>query len=133
MTRKTHRVTVNILGPPQILLAGVPLSLNHQKARALLFFLAATEHAHTRDYLATLLWSETSTTNARHSLRSSLYRLRQAIQREKSDEILASDGDLIYLQPDTYECDLSKFHHMAAAGDEQSLSRAVGLYRGSLL
>src|SRR5574341_268287 len=127
------RVTINILGAPEILISGTALSVNHQKASALLFFLAATGQAHTRDYLATLLWSETGTSNERHSLRSSLYRLRQAIQPDEADEMFVTNGELLYPQPDSYECDVSKFDRLLAEGDEQSLSQAVGLYRGSLL
>jgi len=51
------RLSIRVLGTPEIHLADVPLTLNNVKARALLFYLAATGQPHTRDYLATLLWS----------------------------------------------------------------------------
>ncbi len=79
MTSETPRMSIKLLGAPEILVSGVQLTVNHQKASALLFFLSASGKPHTRDYLATLLWGEAGASEARHSLRSSLYRLRQAI------------------------------------------------------
>jgi len=55
MTHETPRLSVRLLGAPEIYLAGMPLSLNHLKARALFFYLAATGQPHTREHLATLL------------------------------------------------------------------------------
>jgi DNA-binding SARP family transcriptional activator len=133
MIRERSRVSINILGTPEILLSGRPLALNHQKASALLFFLAATGKPHTRDYLATLLWGETGASEARHSLRSSLYRLRQGIQLDQAEEILVSNGEFLCLQSNTYDCDVSEFHRLLTIDDEQSLRQAVALYRGSLL
>src|SRR6266487_4522631 len=133
MTTEAPRVSINILGVPEVLVSGMPLALNHQKASALLFFLAATGKAHTRDYLATLLWGETSASEARHSLRSSLYHLRQAVQTNQADELLVSNGESLCLQPNTYTCDVSEFYRLLAMNNEQSLSQAVALYHGSLL
>jgi DNA-binding SARP family transcriptional activator len=133
MIRESSQVSINILGTPEIFISGTPLALNHQKASALLFFLAATGKPHTRDYLATLLWGETGTSEARHSLRSSLYRLRQAIQLDQADEILVSNGEFLCLQPNIYDCDLLEFYRLLAMEDEQSFRQAVSLYRGSML
>jgi DNA-binding SARP family transcriptional activator len=55
MNDTTARLTIRLLGAPQVQVAGTPLVLNHLKARALLFYLAATGQPHTRDHLATLL------------------------------------------------------------------------------
>ena len=51
-----------------------------QKARALVFYLGATGRAHAREHLATLLWSESDAPGAHHSLRSTLYLIRRALQ-----------------------------------------------------
>src|SRR5688572_27850169 len=98
MIRERSQVRINILGTPEILVSDTPLTLNNQKASALLFFLAATGKPHTRDYLATLLWGEAGASEARHSLRSSLYRLRQGIQLSSTDELLVSNGEFLCLQ-----------------------------------
>jgi ribosomal protein S18 acetylase RimI-like enzyme len=58
-----------LLGKPEVLIAGTPLILTDQKARALLFYLAATGQPHTRDHITSLLWSESPSGDARHSLR----------------------------------------------------------------
>gem|GEM_PF-6633229 len=79
MSDSAPRLTIRLLGAPEIRVAGLPLVLNHLKARALPFYLAATGQSHTRDLLTTLLWSESPPAGARHSLRSGIYRLRQAL------------------------------------------------------
>ena len=86
------QLTVRLLGTPDARIAGAPLVLHHQKARAILYYLAATGRPHTRDHLATLLWSESPESNARHSLRSSLYHLRQALHAKGAGEMLAGVG-----------------------------------------
>jgi DNA-binding SARP family transcriptional activator len=133
MIRERSQVRINILGTPEILVSDTPLTLNNQKASALLFFLAATGKPHTRDYLATLLWGEAGASEARHSLRSSLYRLRQGIQLSSTDELLVSNGEFLCLQSNIYDCDVSEFYRLLAMEDEQSLRQAVAFYRGSLL
>src|SRR5215469_5928530 len=79
MANNSSQLTINLLGTPEVHSAGTPLALHNHKARALLYYLAATGRPHTRDHLATLLWSESPESNARHSLRSSLYHSRQAL------------------------------------------------------
>src|SRR5512136_1643486 len=133
MSRITPRLTIRLLGAPDVQVAGSPLALNNQKARALLYYLAATGRPHTRDHLATLLWSESTDRDARHSLRSDLYRLRQALRLSDADKVLHIDGDLIALQPAAYDCDVLRFRQLASASTESSWSEAVALYRGSLL
>lgn len=132
MLKGTVRLSIRLIGPPEITIDGVPLNLNHLKARALLFYLAATGQSHTRDYLATLLWSESSASDAHHSLRSSLYHLRQAL-RARQTEMILSEGELLNLQPDMYDCDVIEFSRSLADGQEHDLARAVSCYRGPLL
>jgi DNA-binding SARP family transcriptional activator len=129
----TPPLEICLLGTPDILASGSPLILNHIKARALLFFLAASGQAHTRQYLATLLWSESASGEALHSLRSSLYRLRQALHSQQIAFALLSDGELIGLQPAAFRCDLIEFQRLLALGGETHLSQAVALYRGTFL
>src|ERR1700719_1400190 len=93
----TAQLTIRLLGMPEALCAGTPLLLHDQKARALLYYLAATGRPRSRDYLASLLWSESLESNARHSLRSSLYHMRQALQAQDAGETLAGEGDTVFL------------------------------------
>ena len=79
MTTTAAPLMLRLLGEPSVEVDGRALALNSQKARALLFYLAATGQPHTRDHLATLLWSESPTDNARRSLRATLFQLRRVL------------------------------------------------------
>src|SRR5437588_5817015 len=127
------QLTIRLLGVPEARIAGVPLILHHQKARALLYYLAASERSHTRDHLATLLWSESAESNARHSLRSSLYHIRQALPVKEANEMLIGDGDLVYLRLDRDACDVTHFRRLLVEGSDHAIAEAASLYRGPLL
>src|SRR5690242_2109376 len=120
MTNSSGPLTIRLLGSPDAQIAETPLALNHQKAKALLYYLAATGQSHTRDHLASLLWSETLESNARHSLRSSLYHIRQALHAQGADDVLVSDGDRIFLKLDEYSCDVTAFRLLLAEGSENA-------------
>src|SRR6266699_4664221 len=127
------QLTIRLLGVPEARIAGVPVVLHHQKARALLYYLAASGRSHTRDHLATLLWSELAESNARHSLRSSLYHIRQALHVEGANEMLIGDGDLVYLRLDHDACDVTHFRQLLVEGSEHAIAEAASLYQGPLL
>ena len=133
------QLTIRLLGTPEALFAGTPLLLHDQKARALLYYLAATGRPRSRDYLASLLWSESLESNARHSLRSSLYHMRQALQARGAGEALAGEGDMICLKLADDACDVAHFRRLLERGSADALDsvphleQAVALYRGPLL
>jgi DNA-binding SARP family transcriptional activator len=133
MPNNTAQFTINLLGSPGAYIAGESLSLHNHKARALLYYLAASGRSHTRDHLATLLWSESLDSNARHSLRSSLYHIRQALHVKGANQALVADADQIYLKLNHYECDVIRFRQLLKEGHESALSEAISLYRGPLL
>ncbi len=61
------RLTLALLGPPRIVLDGVPLTFAYQKVAALLIYLAVEAiRPHTRSDLAALLWPEVPERVARH-------------------------------------------------------------------
>jgi DNA-binding SARP family transcriptional activator/tetratricopeptide (TPR) repeat protein len=127
------RLSIRLLGPPEVLIAGTPLALSHLKARALLFFLAANPQAYSRDSLATLLWSETGSHDTHHALRTGIYRLRQALRVCQAEDVLLSEGELLSLRPAGFDCDLLAFRSALADGTPSSLAQATNLYRGPLL
>jgi len=133
MTKLAVQLSIRLLGAPEVQIAESPLALNHQKARALLYYLAATGQPQTRDHLATLLWSESFQSNALHSLRSSLYHIRQALHATGADEVLLSAGERISLTLDEHVCDVTSFRCLLAEGSERALAQAVPLFRGPLL
>src|SRR6266404_8639052 len=112
MADATVKLTIHLFGAPEARLAGAPLVLHNHKARALLYYLAATGRPHTRDHLATLLWSESPDSNARHSLRSSLYHIRHALHTQGADQALVGDGDLVSLELEYDACDLTHFRQL---------------------
>jgi len=134
MSDTAPRLTLRLLGAPEVQSGGMPLALNHQKAWALLFYLAATGQPHTRDHLTALLWSESPTRDARHSLRSALYRLRQALRLSGADRVLVENGNqlCLHLGGDD-ECDLARFRQLLSEGSERALTEGASLYRGHLL
>jgi len=133
MFEGTVHLNIRLMGASEISMGGMPLALNHSKSRALLFYLAATGQPHTRDHLATLLWGESGQSEAFHSLRSSLYRLRKAMQAVEVDEAIVSDGELLRLDPASYECDVIEFYRLLTQENEHALSQAVALRRGPFL
>lgn len=133
METSAVQLTIRLLGAPEMYVAGAPLVLHNQKAKAVLYYLAITGQAHTRDHLATLLWSESPESNARHSLRSSLYHIRQALNAQGVDIVLSVDTALIHLNLARDACDVAHFRQLLKEGSEQALIEAVSLYRGPLL
>lgn len=69
---------VDLLGPPEVSVDGAPIRVDTRKAIALLAYLVVEKRA-TRDALASLLWSESSSQRARATLRRTLSVLRTAI------------------------------------------------------
>ena len=73
------RLSLFLLGPPQIECDGLPVKVETRKAVALLTFLAVTKQVHRRDELATLLWPDFGQRRGRTILRYILYALRQSL------------------------------------------------------
>lgn len=133
MIDSTARINIRLMGAPEISIGGIPLVINHIKSRALLFYLAATRQPQTRDHLATLLWGESGQREAYHSLRSSLYHLRQALRAHQVEGRLKSDGESLSLDLAPNECDVTEFQRLTARGAEEALTQAVALRRGPFL
>ncbi len=133
MGETQNQLTIRLFGVPEIRIAGTLLPLHHQKAQALLYYLAASGRSSTRDYLAALLWSEALDGNARHSLRSSLYHVRQALHRYSLDDTLIGESEHISLKLAETSCDVTVFQQLIADGSEQALMAASKLYHGPFL
>ncbi|WP_376794747.1 AAA family ATPase [Thermogemmatispora sp.] len=133
MKMSSERLVFRLLGVPEVRVASTPLVLHHQKAQALLYYLAASEAPQPREHLAALLWSEVPEDNARHSLRSNLYVIRRALQSHGLAEALVVDGPCVSLAEELLVCDLRRFRQLLQEGRRESLAEAVQLYRGRLL
>jgi TolB-like protein/DNA-binding SARP family transcriptional activator len=109
------------------------VNLLGQKERALLAFLALPPGtSHSRDRLASLLWSDRGDPQARDSLKHALTRLRQCLQSADSPSIIA-DRQSVRLDPAAVSTDVAAFERLMSAGTPAAIEQAMVLYRGDLL
>lgn len=74
------RLTIRLLGTPEISYGERPVSFRTRKVLALLIYLVVEKGMHSRESLMALLWPETDAQKAAVTLRGTLSRLRQALQ-----------------------------------------------------
>jgi DNA-binding SARP family transcriptional activator/tetratricopeptide (TPR) repeat protein len=121
-----------LLGAPHISLEGQPLTLrrNSVKARALLFYLAATGAMEPRERLAGLLWSDWPETKARAYLRGELHLLGDL----KNRYLLEAEGR-VGLAVKQIHVDLGDLRRVAALPSPtlEELYAASRLYTGPFL
>src|SRR5262249_47846279 len=109
------------------------INLLGQKERALVAFLALPAGApHSRDNLASLLWSDRGDPQARDSLKHALTRLRQCLQSAESPAIIAHP-QTVRLDPAAVSTDVAAFERLLSAGTPETIEQAIALYRGDLL
>jgi TolB-like protein/DNA-binding SARP family transcriptional activator len=112
---------------------GEVVDLLGQKDRALLAILALPAGAtHSRDKLASLLWSDRGEQQARDSLKHALTKLRQCMPSDGQAPIVA-DRLSAKLDPVTVTIDVADFERLVRDGAPAALERATTLYRGELL
>ena len=130
-----NRINLHLFGSPRITWRNETVDgFVSNKARALLFYLATTHNAHSRESLADLLWSDTPAT-AKNNLRRALSNLRnlEGIQFERDS------SQLVALDRQTFWVDVVEFEALAvgagvdAADTVNALARASQLYRGEFL
>jgi DNA-binding SARP family transcriptional activator len=106
-----------------------------KKAQGLLAFLAVHEgQAVSRDQLATLLWGNTATEQARQSLRQALVAVRGALG-PVAGELIVADMDTVLYKPGSTRpgSDIAEFLMSCRSHDASDLERAAALWRGELL
>jgi len=112
---------------------GQAIDLPAQKERALLAVLALPPGAiHSRDKLASLLWSDRGDAQARDSLKHALYRLRQCL-RPASPSPIVADRRSVRLDAAGLSSDVASFEQLLAVGGPDVLEQATTLFRGDLL
>lgn len=130
----------NLLGTPEVSIDGSPIRVDTRKAIALLSYLAIQKSA-SRDTLANLFWSESSSDRARASLRRTLSALRTAVGPEVLDvdrhQIAITDQATIDLWrfEDSIQATFGHGHEDTAVCTEclPHLQRVSETYRGDFL
>ena len=137
------RLSLYLLGTPQIEHGSAPVRLSQRKPLALFAYLGVTAAPHTRDHLATLLWPDAQSDRALAYLRNALWQLNQTPIGEWIDV----ERDLLALRsaPDL-TIDVVRFHEQLASTDRHGhtssvvcpdciapLTEAVDLYRGDFM
>ena len=120
---------LSLLGSPEALCDGVPLTVDTRKATALLAYLAVEQGRHGRDVLAELLWPEYAPDRARAALRRTLSTLRSAL----GGRWLAVARDAVSLERDGVLLDVDEFRRLAGGRDLAELEQAAALQRDVFL
>ncbi len=138
---------INLLGSPDIIAGDLRAKeFPTEKVKLLFFYLILFRHMrHPRQVLAGLFWGNYAEAQARHSLNTALWRLRQWINalNVKPAPYFVIESEQIALNVAACWLDTTEFEErviwarqMNAAAPDQaaaSLKRAVELYRGELL
>lgn len=112
---------------------GFEITLPTSKAQALVAYLAMPAgRSHGRDKLMRLLWSDRSESQARHSLRQTLFSIRRALS-DADVRALSANRQTVSLDADVIDVDVARFERLIAEGTSESLARAMALYDGTLL
>ncbi|MCL4296543.1 MAG: tetratricopeptide repeat protein [Anaerolineae bacterium] len=130
---------LHLLGKPEVLLNNRPVTeFETNKAQALLYYLAVTGCAHSREVLADLLWGDMGEATAKRNLTKALSNLRHLLE----PYLLVDRQSIAFNQAQPYELDVTIFQASIEAsmllesGPSEELSplrKAVNLYRGDFL
>ncbi len=132
-------IEIRLFGTPSLRVNGQPVTgFISNKAPALVYYLAATEHTQMRDLLATLLWTNTPEPDAKRNLRTVLSNLRTVL-----NPFLEITRTTVSLNTTTVALiDSAMFMANIKAAEQVELdsaqrgallAEAVALYQGSLL
>lgn len=137
------QLALHLLGAPRIELNGRPVAIGHNKAVALLVYLAVTQQYHTREALSTLLWSDHEPPSARREVRRMIWALNKRLGKEW---LLVERESLALLPQPGLWLDVDQFRYLLRVGSShghptgevcpaclEPLAKAVELVRGDFL
>ncbi|MBE7557187.1 MAG: AAA family ATPase [Anaerolineales bacterium] len=134
-----QNLQLHLLGKPEVYLNGRPLTeFETSKAQALLYYLAVTGRAHSRDTLADLLWGDMDEATAKRNLSKALSNLRHLLE----PYLLIDRQSIAFNQEKPYELDVAIFQAAIEGSsllepskpeDLSPLRKAVNLYGGDFL
>jgi predicted ATPase/DNA-binding SARP family transcriptional activator len=136
-------LSLAFLGPFNVVYDGGVISeFRTRSVQALLAYLTVEDTAtqlHQREMLAELLWPGYPPGSARKNLRQALYELGRLIPEVSTGggppaPLTLGTRETLQLNPDCrFELDTASFTHMVNEGRDDSLRKAVELYRGDFL
>lgn len=127
----TTPTTLQLLGGFSLTVDGERRAVAARKVKALLARLAVKEATLPRDQLAALLWPDSSSAAARHSLRQALSELRRVLDGSGLSLIVTADE--VALHPETAHIDTRAFLLLGDSQQADDRARAMALYNGALL
>ncbi len=128
----THKV--NLLGPFTVSATDGTEAVLPKKARALLAFLVVNRGRRLqRDELATLLWSNTGSEQARQSLRQCVSVMRRIVDPSVINDLDARSDTLTFRPASTIVSDVAALERLRSSTELQDLEAAVALFRGEFL
>jgi DNA-binding SARP family transcriptional activator len=122
-------LTLRLLGPPEILIDGVPAKVTRRKSRALLYYLGMHDKPLRRERLLAFFWPDSPRAAAQQVLRTTLHGLRKDLGPWlviESEDISLSSG--VQTDVKIFEKQLSNSSH-----DLSRIMEALKLYRGEFL
>ena len=119
---------IQLLGTPAFNWLGQPFALVRRQARALIFYLATSPHAVSRNKLLYLFWPDEPEAKARRNLTRLVSYMRKELPHP---EILFAAGESLRLNPEWVDVDLRHFTELCA--QDVTREEAVALYRGPFL
>lgn len=130
------RLSIRLLGSPQIALNGTPVrGFVSGKAAALVYYLAATGRAHTREALAGLLWGDAPQAQASKNLRDVLSNLRRLLEPylEITRQTVGLSAEALgAVDCRRFTAGVEAARRLPGAADD-ALREAAALYRGDFL
>lgn len=125
------QVKICLFGWMRVLVDDEEWKWERRKTQALISYLATSSQPYHRDTLATLLWPESDTANARAALRRILVEINQSPLKDW----LIANRQSIQLKPDdNLLIDVQQFENLIKRADEpEALNQAVELYTASFL
>ncbi|MEZ4683500.1 MAG: BTAD domain-containing putative transcriptional regulator [Caldilineaceae bacterium] len=109
-------------GPPRLTVEGEPVELPRRKVMALLCYLTLTGQAHNRDWLATLLWPESSQQAVRGALRRELH----VLNKQFGASCFRTSWEMVGIAPTAVIWnDVAIFRQLVAKEIQQSQAESV--------
>ncbi|MGB8328507.1 MAG: BTAD domain-containing putative transcriptional regulator, partial [Polyangiales bacterium] len=123
-------IRLNVLGPFEAEWSdGTAVKVIGKKLQGLLGYLAVeNRRPHSREQLASLLWSETGDERARHNLRQALSKIRRTC-----GPLIQSTGESLALDMSLCSVDAYEFASLSRSEEVADLERCMTLYRDDLL